>query len=143
MVKEHMSFQVASARRGIVAPVAFIGLLSTDSFCVLPFPSLRGTRLVLKQALVCNRVSSHIPCTGGPIVAQGAIETSLHCVIVCQHVSSQVPCIGRCIMAQGAVKAFLQLHCVVAFHVPPHSLCSSAPVIAGVALVCFLILLTA
>ena len=144
MVKEHVSFQVASARRGIVAPVAFIGLLSTDSPCVLPFPSLRDTwLLVLKQALVCQRVSSHIPCTGRLILAQGAIKTSLHCVIVCQRVSFHFHCIGRCIMAQGAVKAFLQLHCVVAFHVLPHSLCSGAPEIAGVAFVCFLILLTA
>ena len=144
MVKEHVSFQVASARRGIIAPVAFIGLLSTNSLRMLHFPcSLRDhCLLILKQALVYQRVSSHIPCTGRLILAQGAIKASLDCIIVWQRVSFQVPCIGRCIMAQGAIKTFLH-HCAVAFHVPPHSLCSGAPEIAGVAFVCFLILLTA
>ena len=103
MIKEHVSFQVAATRGGIVAPVALVGLLSADSPPMFPFTY---TWRVIKETPVFHCVHPHIPCIGRGIVAQGAFK------------NTPVPVVG--------------------FYVTLHSVCSSAPVIAGATFVGFL-----
>ena len=111
MIKEHVSFQVAATRWGIVAPVALVGLLSADSPPMFPFTY---TWRVLKETPVFHCVHSHIPCIGRSIIAQGAIKNTPVPVVAfhmpLHSVSSSTPVIAGITFECFLFVAFISIH---------------------------------